>query len=320
MAVNLFGEFLGGIVAHLLLAVIHGGNLQNHGQVPARGNGDGVHGDIDPQNFHILLLQPQAVVDLQGVPGDDFHHKIDFVLAADGTDTEELGHVDNADAPKLNIVTDQLRGGAHQGARGYLPDFHRIIRNQPVTTLEKLHGGLAFADAAVADEKNPLTINLHQNPVPGDPGGQGSLQIGDDGGSQGAGGFRGTEDGDVVLSCHFHALLIRGNVPGNEQGGEFIGEQPVEDHGALRGGQLIQVAHFHIAHDLQTHGFKMVKVSRQLKPGPGHILHRQPDGSIICGSVGYLQMKFLNKGGQQYAVGIDHGKPRLLTFSFLGIL
>ena len=42
MLVDLGGEFLGGVVAHAALAVVHGGHLQDHGQISARGDGDGV--------------------------------------------------------------------------------------------------------------------------------------------------------------------------------------------------------------------------------------------------------------------------------------
>ena len=40
--VDLIGEFLGGVVAHAALAVVHGGHLQDDGQISARGDGDGV--------------------------------------------------------------------------------------------------------------------------------------------------------------------------------------------------------------------------------------------------------------------------------------
>ena len=70
MLVDLGGEFLGGVVAHAALAVVHGGHLQDHGQIPARGDGNGVQGQLDPQQLVEVVLQAQAVVDLLIVPGD----------------------------------------------------------------------------------------------------------------------------------------------------------------------------------------------------------------------------------------------------------
>ena len=37
-------------------------------------------------------------------------------------------------------------------------------------------------------------------------------------------------NGDVVLFCHFQALLIRGNVPGDEEGGEYVNHKNISVH------------------------------------------------------------------------------------------
>ena len=171
MSVDLLGKFQSSIIAHLLLAVVHGGNLQNHCQVTARGNGDGVHRDLDAQNFHIMVFQTQPVIGLLGIPGYDVYHQIDLVLLTDGTHAEQLCHIDDADTTKFDVVADQLRRSADKGGSRDFLDLHRVVGNQTVSALQKLHSGLTFADAAVTDQHYSFAVDLHQNAVAGNAGG-----------------------------------------------------------------------------------------------------------------------------------------------------
>ena len=186
-----------------------------------------------------------------------------------------------------------------------------------MAALQQLHSGLTFADAAVADQQNALAVNLHKNTMTGDAGCQSGLQIGDDGGNDGAGSLGRAQNGYVVLLGHFQADAVRLDVSGNEQGGELVGKQPVKNHRPLSVFQLGQIAHFYIAHDLQTHWFKMVKITCQLQSGTGHVLHRQPDGFIIGGGKGHFQVKFFHQCCQQHAVCIDHGNASQGAFWLL---
>ena len=102
--------------------------------------------------------------------------------------------------------------------------------------------------------------------------------------------------------CHFHAFRQRLHIPGHQQRRAFIGKEPVEDHGPLGGGELLQVAFLHIADDLQTHGLKVVEISRQLQAGTGHVGHGQADGLVIRGGKKHLQMKPLHHIRQGHAV------------------
>ena len=109
-----------------------------------------------------------------------------------------------------------------------------------------------------------------------------------------------------MLFGHFHAGLVRVHVPGDDEGGDFKGKQPVEYDAPLLLGNFPQVAHLHITQYLQTHRLKVVEVSRQLQPGPGDVLHRHTNGFIVTGPVGRGQLKLLYQSGQGHAVGVDH--------------
>ena len=320
MPVDPVGEFLGGVVAQLALAVVHGGHLQDHGQVSSCGDRDGVHGHLDAQDVHILILQAQPVIGGLGVPGDDVHHQVDLVFGTDGAHAEQLCHIHNADAPQLNVVADELRCGADEGGLGDLADLHGIVRDETVAPLEELQCGFAFAHAAVAHEQQPFAVDLHQHAVAGDPGGQGGFQIEDDVGGQGGGGLRGAQDGDGVLFGHGQTLLVHREAPGDQQGRGLVGEQLVEDGGPLLGRFPLQIADFHVAQDLQPHGLEIVEIARDLEPGAGHILHGEADGFVVRRSVGHFHLEFLHQGGQGNAVGFNHMCTSCLHHSYRFII
>ena len=110
-----------------------------------------------------------------------------------------------------------------------------------------------------------------------------------------------------MLLRHLEALGVGRDVPGDEQRREFVGKQPVENRAPLLGLQFVHIAHFHVAHDLQTHRLIMVKVARQLKAGSCHVLDGDADGIKIRGRIGDFQIKFLYQRFQRHTVCIRHG-------------
>ena len=189
-----------------------------------------------------MILQPQAVIELPGVPGHDVHHQVDADGVLDGTGTVEVCHIDDADSPQLDVIADQRRGTADEGAGADPLDLHGIIGDEPVATLDELHGSFALADAAFADEQHTLAVDLHEHAVAGDPGGQGTGQIGDDGRNDGAGGGGGAQNGDVVLFCHFQTFGTGDQVTGGDEGRDLEAEEPVIDVEPLGGAHLVEIA------------------------------------------------------------------------------
>ena len=118
-----------------------------------------------------------------------------------------------------------------------------------------------------------------------------------------------------MLPGHFHAGFIRVHIAGNNEGGNFEGEQPVKDDAPLLRGDLPQIAHLHIAQHLQAHGLKVVKISRQLQPGPGDVLHRHTNGFIVTGPVSGGQLELLYQLGKRHAVGVDHDCHLIQNFT-----
>ena len=57
-------ELLGGIVSHLLLAVVHRRDLDNDGHVTSGGYGNGERGELDAEDLAGLVVKAEAVIEL----------------------------------------------------------------------------------------------------------------------------------------------------------------------------------------------------------------------------------------------------------------
>ena len=136
----------GRVVAVFHLAVFHGGDLHDAGQVSARTNGNNHVRQLHTQYSVGLLTQTQAIVKFAVLPLLQLDHQVDLRVKLHRTHTEELLHINDAHAADLNIVANQLRGSAVKrgGNAAYL---HSVVRHQAVAALEQLNGGLTLADA-----------------------------------------------------------------------------------------------------------------------------------------------------------------------------
>ena len=171
-----------------------------------------------------------------------------------------------------------------------------------MSPLQKLQSRLALADAAFTGEKEPLTINLHQNAVAGDHRGQLRPKVGNQVGAEGGGCLVCAQNGHIVLLGHVQALLVHRQTPANEQSRDLIVQQPVENDQPLLRCLLIQVAPLHVPQDLQPPGLEMVKIACQAQARPGHVLYRNADRSIVCGGVNDLHMEFFFNCGKGHIV------------------
>ena len=101
-------KFLGGVVAHLLLSVVHRRDLKHDGKVSSGTYGDGDGGNFDAQKVHRLLVDSEAVIHFSLYPMLKIDHKVDLSGHADTAHAEETANVHNTNAAKLYVVTDDL--------------------------------------------------------------------------------------------------------------------------------------------------------------------------------------------------------------------
>ncbi len=160
-------KLLGGVIAHLLLAVIHCRDLDDDGEVSSGHYGDGERGDIIAENIDPFVVKAESVVHLVLYPMLEVYDKVDLFGLLDRAHTEYTADIDDADAAKLDIVLYDRGRRADQCLCRDLFYLDRIIGDETVTSLDKLDGGLALTDPAVAENEYTLAVDLDKNSVTG---------------------------------------------------------------------------------------------------------------------------------------------------------
>ena len=94
--------------------MVHGGDLDDDGEVAAGLDGDGDDRHFEAEDLHILILHAHAVVDLLGIPQLEVDDEVDLLRDLDSADTEDAAGVDDADAPELDEVADVRGRGAYE--------------------------------------------------------------------------------------------------------------------------------------------------------------------------------------------------------------
>ena len=144
---HLLGELERGVVAHALLAVVDGRDLEDDGKVPSGRDRDGDGWNLHVENFGVLRLNAKAVIRLSIAPGNHVDDEVNVAAVLDRAHAEKLGDVDDADAAQLDIVLEYRRRGADQLMRRDLFDLNGVVGDQAVAALDQLDGRLALADA-----------------------------------------------------------------------------------------------------------------------------------------------------------------------------
>ena len=124
---HLLGEFHRGVVAHALLAVVDGRDLEDDGKVPAGRDGDGDRRDLHAENFGVLRLDAEPVIRLAVAPRDHVDDEVDVGAFLDRAHAEQLRDVDDADAAQLDIMLEYRRRGADQLMRRDLFDLNGVV-------------------------------------------------------------------------------------------------------------------------------------------------------------------------------------------------
>jgi hypothetical protein len=78
------------------------------------------------------------------------------------------------------VVTRQLRAGADDGGLAAPPDLHGVIGNEAVSADDEIEGALALADAALTDDQDAESENVHQHAMDHLANGQAVVEDGGD--------------------------------------------------------------------------------------------------------------------------------------------
>ncbi len=266
---EVFQQFFGGIVAHLLEAVVDGRHLNDDGKVPAGVDRDGIHGDFEAEDVHGLVCQAHAFICLGVVPGLEVDDEVDALGHFDGAHAEDSAGVDDADAPQFHEVADVLRCGADQGLLGHPADFHRVVSHETVSALDELDHGLALTDTALAHNEDAFAGDLDEDPVEGDPFRQFHVQVRNERGHDEGGLLVGPQDGHFIFFPVRDELFSEflGEVLGKDDGSGTLRHEPLNALGADVRLELSQIEVFGVAQKLDALRHEVVVVPGQDEAG-----------------------------------------------------
>ena len=143
-------------------------------------------------------------------------------------------------------------------------DLHRVVRDQPVAALNQLDGGLALADAAVAQQQDALAVDLHQHAVAGDARRQVHLQGGDHRRHKIAGRKTGAQQRNLIGVGRRHHLLGDVQVAADDDRRHLLGKELIQKLLPLLGGVLFHIGKLAQTEQLDSVAVEVIVKSAQL--------------------------------------------------------
>ena len=257
-----------------------------------------------------MVLDTQAVIELGLVPLLEVHHQVKLGLHLDGPHTEKLPHVDDADAPQLDIVADDLRRRADELV-GNASQLHGIVRHQTVAPHNELDTGLALAHAGVAGDHDALAVDVQQHAVAGDAGRQHTVEILNGVAGEFHRGLLGPQQRLFMFPGALQTLREAVQSPGDDQRRNIIEKQVIEALAALGLRQAAQIGDLRFADDLKAPGIKIVVKIMELEAGTVHVRDRQPCLIVAVSFIQDFQVEFLDKFRDLQSVFTHKTIPRL---------
>jgi len=223
----------------------------------------------------IIFLQAQPVVLAVPVPLLEVDLQVDGLAVADAADAEQGLDIDDPDAAQLDEVLGDRRRCADEGHLTHTPDLDDIVRHQPVAALDQLQGSLGLADATVAGQQEPDAVNIDQDAVHGNAGGQLDIEPAQHLRHEGARRLRGHVHGLVVPAGDLQDMIVRRKSSREDDHGDFLGKELVENLLLVLLRHLLNVGILTQTDDLDPAGREMIKIAGQLQGGPVDL--RLPD-------------------------------------------
>ena len=295
-----------GVVAHLLLAVVHRRDLDDDREISAGLDRDRHHRHADAEDLGVFAVDAHAVVDLRRIPDLEVDAHVDLFGELDGAHAEDAAGIDDADAAQLDEVADVLRRLADERFARDAADLHGVVRNQPVAALDQLDRRLALADAAVADQQDALAVDLDEHAVARDARRKLNVQIRDEGSHDVGCGFRRAQQRHAVADRQRVHFLARLDAAGKNDGRRLLGKVAFERNAALVGAPALHHRRLRTADDRNALGVEIFEIAAQLHARPHDVARLDQD--IVCAfrQIGGLKLQLVNDLRKRQCVNLRH--------------
>ena len=306
MAQKIVVKFLGGVISHTLLAIVHSGNLQNDGKVTAgaNGNGDGRH--VDAKNIDGFFVHTKAVIHFALHPVFKLNDEVDFFGFLNRTHTKQAAYVHNANAAQLYIVLDELGSRADQGFVRYAFDFYGIVGNKSVTSFDQFNGGFTLTNTAISQQKNTFAVNFNKTAVACDARGEVVVQRGNQTCHNFACFQLCAQNRHADFFCTFDSGGIYGQVCGVNDGNGLGIHQLLQHYALCAGLKRIQILRLRLADELNAFGFEYLIKSRKRKPRAVDLGRGNLNVFKTLGLYNRFQAEILSNFGKRNGVDFTH--------------
>src|SRR5688572_21878894 len=151
--------------ARITQQVVQRDHLGDHGDVLSRIKEHGDLRQLHLENLGRGDIEAGALDDSVLIPLLQFHNDFDAFLLAHGTNPEDRGNVDQADAADLHEMALQIVTAPDQNIIATLAGDDEIIGNEAMPSLYKVEHALRLADSTFPGEKETNTEYVGERPV-----------------------------------------------------------------------------------------------------------------------------------------------------------
>ena len=154
---------------------------------------------------------------------------------------------------------------SREGLCGYLPYFDRVVRDKPMTALDKFNCGFALSDAGITEDEYSLAVDLDKHAVPRYHGSKLEIQERDHRRHKITCRLRRAEKRDFEVSCEFKLDLARSVAVRIDQAYGRAAQKIRKRFSAFLFGERTQVVKLRTSDSLHALRFKVIEKSRKLK-------------------------------------------------------
>jgi len=143
-----------------------------------------------------------------------------------------------------------------------------VVRDEQVSAFDEFEGDFAFSDAGFADDEDADVVAVDGGAVCFGFGGEFFGEIDDDAADEFIGGEGGGDDGNAAAVAHVEEEIHGAEVSGEQEGGDFEGEEVFEP--VFEGGdrQAFHVMDFGVSENLYAVACEVVEVSAEGESWP----------------------------------------------------
>src|SRR5436309_7216881 len=228
------------------------------------------HRDAHERQLHLeqrvaFLDQAQAI---GGVgPLDQLDHEVELALVERGERAEQGLDVDDAEAADLQVVREPLGRAPAEDRRRDAPHDDDVVRHQPVAARHELEGGLALADAALAEDERAEAVDLDEVGVELGFGGELLLEPRGSGADEVAGAERGGEHRHVGRLRGLYERGRRRRPVGDHEAGHAGGGHRGDRRASSPGAERAEIGHLGVAEHLDAVGMELRQEAGQGEAG-----------------------------------------------------